>query len=261
MVSSAKLARAEMNAKAFVPYMEKIRQVVASVSRGVVDATHPLLEKRPVRRSCYIVITSDRGLAGPYNSNVLKKAYEDIQKRHPKNDGYGIIAIGRVGAEFFKKRKMNVIMEFIGIHDHPTFDEIQQITRPAVEMFVDQTFDELSIYYTHFISALNHKVREQKVLPLVPPKNEEKQIIYEFEPNPGDILDELLPQYAESLIFGSVLSSKAAEHASRMTAMKNATDNALELIETLTLHYNRTRQEKITQEISEVIGGAQAIQG
>lgn len=260
MVSSAKLSRAEMNARAFVPYMEKIRQVVASVSRGVVDATHPLLEKRPVRRSCYIVITSDRGLAGPYNSNVLRKAHDDIQKRHPNNDGYGIIAIGRVGSEFFKKRKMNVIMEFIGVHDHPSFEEIQQITRPAVDMFIDETFDELSIYYTHYISALNHKVMEQKVLPLSAPDEEDKNIMYEFEPNPDDILDVLLPQYAESLIFGSILDSKASEHASRMTAMKNATDNAYELIEELTLHYNRTRQEKITQEITEVIGGASAIQ-
>lgn len=260
MVSSAKLSRAEMSAKAFVPYMEKIRQVVASVAKGVDEATHPMLVKRPVKRSCYIVITSDRGLAGPFNSNVIRKAYEDITKRHPNNDGYGIIAIGRVGSEFFKKRKMNVIMDFIGVHDHPTFTEIQEITQQAVGMFVDETFDEIYIYYTHFITALNHQVVAKKVLPITDIGEAYARLSYIFEPNADAILDVLLPQYAESIIFGSILDSKASEHASRMTAMKNATDNAYELIETLTLHYNRTRQEKITQEITEVIGGAQAIQ-
>lgn len=260
MVSASKLNKAEENAKKFVPYMEKIQEVVGSIANGAKDASHPMLTHRPIKKTAYIVITSDRGLAGAYNSNVIRTLHREIQNRHKSNDEYGIIAIGRVGRDFFVNRGMNVILDIVGLNDHPSFVEIRSITQQAVGMFADGTYDELYIYYTHFVSAIQHEVTAKKLLPLTDIAETTKPMSYEFEPNVEEILEVLLPQYAESLIFGALLDSIASEHASRMTAMKNATDNAAEIIDTLTLSYNRARQAAITQEITEIVSGASALQ-
>jgi len=260
MVSASKLTQAETSAKSFYPYMEKMREVVTSIASGMTGAEHPMLVQRPVKRTAYIIITSDRGLAGAYNSNVIRALYQDIQKRHQSKNEYGIIAIGRVARDFFQKRRLPILSSVIGLHDYPTFMEIRGITQQAVGLFTDGAYDELYIYYTHYISTLNHQVAGRKILPLTDLRPEGKRMMYEFEPNVEEILDVLLPRYAESLIFGAILESKASEHASRMTVMKNATDNAMELIETLTLSYNRARQASITQEITEIISGASALE-
>jgi len=259
MVSASKLSKAEENARKFVPYMEKIQEVVSSVAKGSSFASHPMLVKRPVKKTGYIIIASDRGLAGAFNSNVIRKLQKDIESRHKSPDEYGIIAIGRVARDYFKARGMNVILDIVGVHDHPSFEEIRSITRKAVGMFEDETYDELYLYYTHYVNAISHQVVGQKILPLTDIAQSSKPLSYEFEPSVEEILEVLLPQYAESLIFGALLDSKASEHASRMTAMKNATDNATELINTLSLSYNRARQAAITQEITEIVGGASAI--
>ncbi|MFC4321908.1 F0F1 ATP synthase subunit gamma [Litchfieldia salsa] len=261
MVSASKLNRAENNAKAFVPYMEKIQEVVASVATGSTDVSHPMLLKRPVKKTGYLVITSDRGLAGAYNSNILRSVYQTIQKRHTNANEYAIIAIGRVGRDFFKKRGIPVVSEITGLADQPSFTEIKDIASNAVSMFADELFDELYLYYNHFVSAIQHEVTEKKLLPLTDISSEGKKLTsYEFEPSQEEILEVLLPQYAESLIYGALLDGKASEHAARMTAMKSATDNAKELIDSLTLSYNRARQAAITQEITEIVGGAAALE-
>jgi len=260
MVSASKLSKAEQNAKKFVPYMEKIQEVVASIAHGTSEETHPMLISRPVKKTGYIVITADRGLAGAYNSNVLREVQRTINRRHKSKDEYGIIAIGSVGRDYFAKRGMNILLDIVGLHDHPTFIDIKNITQQAVGMFADGTYDELYIYYTHYVTAMQHIVTEKKVLPIIDIEKSDKMLTYEFEPNVEEILEVLLPQYAESIIFGALLDSKASEHASRMTAMKSATDNAEELIETLTLSYNRARQASITQEITEIVAGASALQ-
>ncbi len=260
MVSAAKWNRGVMNAKAFVPYMEKIQEVTASIAMGSKDANHPMLTSRPVKKTGYLVITSDRGLAGAYNSNVLRQVYQTIQKRHKSNDEFAIIAIGRVGRDFFQSRGMNVVLDIVGIADQPSFSEIQDIASNTVGMFSDGTFDELYIYYSHYISAISQEVQEKKLLPLTNITASTKLTSYEFEPNAEEILEVLLPQYAESLIYGALLDSKASEHAARMTAMRNATDNAKELINSLSLSYNRARQAAITQEITEIVGGAAALE-
>jgi F-type H+-transporting ATPase subunit gamma len=261
MVSASKLNRAELNAKSFVPYMEKIQEVVASIALGSNDVTHPMLVTRPVKKTGYLVITSDRGLAGAYNSNVLRQVYRTIQERHTSQDEYAIIAIGRIGRDFFKKRGMNVVLDITGLPDQPSFADIKAIAGKAVNMFADGTFDELYMYYNHYVSAIQQDVTEKKLLPLTDlADNNNKLISYEFEPSAEEILVTLLPQYAESLIYGALLDAKASEHAARMTAMKNATDNAKELINTLTLQYNRERQASITQEITEIVGGAAALE-
>ncbi|APB37617.1 MULTISPECIES: ATP synthase F1 subunit gamma [Heyndrickxia] len=260
MVSSAKLNRAELSAKSFVPYMEKMQDVVVSISQGTGGARHPMLVSRPVKRTGYFVITSDRGLAGAFNSNVLRLVTQTIRERHQSDDEYAIIVIGRTGYEFFRRLKMNVVLQIVGLSDHPTFQDIKNITKKTVAMYEDGTFDELYLYYNHFVSAISQDVTEKRLLPLTDVTATNRLISYEFEPSAEEILNVLLPQYAESLIYGALLDSKASEHAARMTAMKNATDNATELIDSLTLTYNRARQASITQEITEIVGGAAALE-
>lgn len=260
MVSASKLNRAETSAKSFVPYMEKIQEVVANIALGSTDVSHPMLEKRPVKKTGYVVITSDRGLAGAFNSNVLRAVYQTIQERHRSTDEYAIIAIGKVGRDFFKKRGMPVVEEIVGLGDDISFSDIKEIASNTVKLFEDGKVDEIYMFYNHYVSAIQQEVTEKKLLPLSDIAANKKMTSYEFEPSQEDILAVLLPQYAESLIYGALLDSKASEHAARMTAMKNATDNAKELINTLTLSYNRARQAAITQEITEIVGGASALE-
>ncbi|NEY18384.1 F0F1 ATP synthase subunit gamma [Bacillus ginsengihumi] len=260
MVSAAKLNRAEMAAKSFVPYMEKLQDVVVSISMGTSGISHPMLVSRPVNKTGYLVVTSDRGLAGAFNSNVLRLVTKTIRERHKSTDEYAIIVIGRTGYEYFKRLNMNVVLNIVGLSDHPSFTDISNIAKQSVGLFENGTFDELYLYYNHFVSAIQQEVTEKKLLPLTEVTSTNRIISYEFEPSAPEILNVLLPQYAESLIYGSLLDSKASEHAARMTAMKNATDNAMDLIDTLTLTYNRARQAAITQEITEIVGGAAALE-
>ncbi|MGK9431176.1 ATP synthase F1 subunit gamma [Bacillus atrophaeus] len=261
MVSAAKLNRAENNAKSFVPYMDKIQEVVSNVGQGSGSVNHPMLVSREVKRTAYLVITSDRGLAGAFNSSVLRNAYQAIQERHQSKDEYRVIVIGRVGRDFFKNRGVPIISELTGLGDEVTFTEIKDLARQTVQMFIDEAFDELHLFYNHYVSAISQEVTEKKLLPLTDLGGGGKRTAsYEFEPSEEEILEVLLPQYAESLIFGALLDSKASEHAARMTAMKSATDNAKDLIDSLSLSYNRARQAAITQEITEIVGGASALE-
>jgi F-type H+-transporting ATPase subunit gamma len=260
MVSASKLARAEMNATAFVPYMEKIQEVVSSIAAGTNDASHPMLISRPVKKTGYIVITSDRGLVGGYNANILRAVTRAIEERHKSKDEVSIVAIGRKGLEFFQRQGMNVVESLDGVSDHPTFEEIKDIANRAVGMFTEGEYDEVYLFYNHFVSAISSEVTEKKLLPLTDITSASATTSYEFEPSSEAILEVLLPQYAESLIFGALLDGKASEHASSMTAMRTATDNASDLIDTLTLSFNRARQAAITQEITEIIGGVAALE-
>ncbi|MEH7333363.1 ATP synthase F1 subunit gamma [Neobacillus drentensis] len=260
MTSAAKWNRGVMNAKSFVPYMEKIQEVTAAIASGAQGVAHPMLETREVKKTGYIVMTSDRGLAGAFNSNVIRRVYQTIQERHKSNDEFAIIAVGRVARDFFLKRGINVALEITGVSDQPNFNDIKEIASSTVGMFADGTFDELYMYYSHYISAISQEVTEKKLLPLSDITSSKELASYEFEPSPEEILEVLLPQYAESLIYGALLDSKASEHAARMTAMKNATDNAKEMIKNYSLIYNRARQAAITQEIAEIVGGAAALE-
>ncbi|QTD40767.1 ATP synthase F1 subunit gamma [Sporosarcina sp. Te-1] len=259
MVSASKLNRAELNAKAFVPYMEKMQEVVGAIAGATTDSGHPMLVSRPVKKTGYIVVTSDRGLVGGYNSNVLRAVKRTIESRHSKDD-VKIVAIGRKGLEFFNRLGYNVVDSLVGLSDHPSFDEIKSIATRAVGMFTEGEYDEVYLYYNHFISAISSEVTEKKLLPLTDLSPASTMSSYEFEPSAEVILETLLPQYAESLIYGAVLDGKASEHASSMTAMKTATDNASELIDSLTLVFNRARQAAITQEITEIVGGVAALE-
>lgn len=260
MVSASKKSRAEMNAKSFVPYMEKIQEVTAAIAMGSKNLPHPMLVSRPVKKTAYFVITSDRGLAGAYNSNVIRTVLQSIKQRHQSKDEYAILAVGRTGRDFFKKQGVSVVADIVGIADQPSFMEIKSIATKTVSMFADGTFDEIYLVYTHYINSISFEVIEKKLLPLADITSSTELTSYEFEPSAEEILEVLLPQYAEALIYGALLDSKASEHSARMNAMKSATDNASDLIATLDLMYNRARQAAITQEITEIVGGAAALE-
>ncbi|PYZ92500.1 F0F1 ATP synthase subunit gamma [Salipaludibacillus keqinensis] len=263
MVSAAKLNRAQSNAEAFQPYTDKIREVVSSIAAGTEDVSHPMLKEREqVKKTGYIVITSDRGLCGAYNSGLLRETMKLINERHKSTDEYGLIVIGRVGRDFFKKRNMPIFQEIIGLPDQPDYTDIKSIASTTVEMFDDELFDEVYIHYNHFVSAISQRVTESKLLPLTSIGEEAEasapKLDYIYEPDAETILEQLLPHYAESLIFGALLDGKASEFGARMSAMRSATDNADSRIGELTLKYNRARQAAITQEINEIVGGAAA---
>jgi len=261
MVSASKLSRAEQKATSFVPYSEKMQEIVKHIALSNETFKHPMLKPREIKKTAYFVITSDRGLAGPFNSGILRKVYRMIKERHQSSEEYTIIAVGRMGRDFFKQRNMPIANEFIGLSDQPVFSDIQDLTSESVQLYIDEEVDELNIVYNHYLSAISQEVVTKKVLPLTgfeEQADEDNNSEYEFEPSKAEILESLLPQYAESLIYGALLDSKASEHAARMTAMRSATDNANELIDDLSLQYNRARQAAITQEITEIVGGAAA---
>ncbi len=262
MVSASKLNRAEANAKAFVPYSKKIQEVVESIANSGEVVDHPMLTAREVKKTAYFVITSDRGLAGGYNSSILRQVYRTVKERHQSTDEYTIIVIGRVGRDFFKKRGMPIAKEVLGVADQPNFNDVSDLTSETIQMYLDEEIDELNVYYNHYESAISQVVTSTKLLPLtnIATGDSKAQSTYEYEPNQEEILNVLLPQYAESLIYGALLDGKASEHASRMTAMRSATDNADDIIGDLSLQYNRARQAAITQEITEIVGGAAALE-
>lgn len=267
MVSASKLNRAQGKAESFKPYTDKIQEVVASIAGGSEDVSHPMLTDRDeVKKTGYIVITAEKGLCGAYNSGLLRETMKTINKRHKSTDEYGIIVMGRMGRDFFKKRNMPIFQEIVGVPDQPEYTDIKNIASTTVKMFEDELFDEVYIHFNHFVSAISQQVTESKLLPLTNIEGSEDEeaaapalkLDYIYEPDAETILKTLLPHYAESLIFGALLDAKASEFGARMSAMRSATDNADNMIGDLTLKYNRARQAAITQEINEIVSGASA---
>lgn len=267
MVSSAKLVKSEQPARDFQVYASKIRQITTNLLKSdlVSGSDNPMLSSRPVKKTGYIVITSDKGLVGGYNSKILKAMMDTITDYHTENDDYAIISIGSVGSDFFKARGMNVSFELRGLEDQPSFDQVGKIIAQAVEMYKNELFDELYVCYNHHVNSLTSQVRMQQMLPIkeldAEEASEDRVITgFELEPNREVILEQLLPQYTESLIYGAIIDAKTAEHAAGMTAMQTATDNAKNVINDLTIQYNRARQAAITQEITEIVAGANALE-
>lgn len=263
MVSAAKLQKAESYAKAFQTYAEKIRKITTDlVSSDNEPAKNPMMIKREVKKTGYLVITSDRGLVGGYNSNILKSVISNIRKRHTNESEYTILALGGTGADFFKARNVKVSYVLRGLSDQPTFEDVRAIVTEAVEEYQAEEFDELYVCYNHHVNSLVSEARMEKMLPIsFDKKGDEKAslVTFELEPDRETILNQLLPQYAESMIYGSIVDAKTAEHAAGMTAMRTATDNAHSVINDLTIQYNRARQASITQEITEIVAGASAL--
>ena len=274
MVSASKLTKSEVSSQKFQVYATKVREIVTHLTatqlndiasenpRGDINYNSMLLS-RPVKKTGYIVITADGGLVGGYNSSILKQTMSILEEDHQSPDDYVMIAIGGPGADFFKARGINLAYELRNLSDQPSFDEVRKIVNMATTMYQNEVFDELYVCYNHHINSLTSQFRVEKMLPISDLDPEEATTFeqeYIFEPSKEEILSQLLPQYAESLIYGAIVDAKTAEHAAGMTAMKTATDNAANIIDELTVSYNRARQGAITQEITEIVAGASALE-
>ncbi len=274
MVSASKLTKSEASSQKFQVYATKVREIVTHLTatqlndiasenpRGDINYNSMLLS-RPVKKTGYIVITADGGLVGGYNSSILKQTMSILEEDHQSPDDYVMIAIGGTGADFFKARGINLAYELRNLSDQPSFDEVRKIVNMATTMYQNEVFDELYVCYNHHINSLTSQFRVEKMLPISDLDPEEATTFeqeYIFEPSKEEILSQLLPQYAESLIYGAIVDAKTAEHAAGMTAMKTATDNAQNIISDLTISYNRARQGAITQEITEIVAGAAALE-
>ncbi|HGJ6780093.1 TPA: F0F1 ATP synthase subunit gamma [Streptococcus pneumoniae] len=266
MVSAAKLGRSEEAARNFQVYAQKVRKLLTDIlhDNGAGASTNPMLISRSVKKTGYIVITSDRGLVGGYNSSILKAVMELKEEYHPDGKGFEMICIGGMGADFFKARGIQPLYELRGLADQPSFDQVRKIISKTVEMYQNELFDELYVCYNHHVNTLTSQMRVEQMLPIVDldpnEADEEYSLTFELETSREEILEQLLPQFAESMIYGAIIDAKTAENAAGMTAMQTATDNAKKVINDLTIQYNRARQAAITQEITEIVAGASALE-
>ena len=271
MVAAARLRRAQERAAASRPYAIKIKEVLSNIVgdkgtlSGLSPRKHPLIQKRPVKKIGFLVMCSDKGLAGAYGSNVLKHAMGEILKVKGE---VVIITCGRRARDFFRHRGFNVIQAHFGFSDKPSYNNAVEIAYDAAQRFADEQFDELRIVYTLFKSALSQTPTNETILPLEPPAEEatkggEAQVKantqYLFLPEAEEILADLAPRYLETVIYAALVQSAASELGSRMTAMSSATDNAAKLVKSLELNYNKARQALITRELTEICGGAEAL--
>ncbi|HFZ4571039.1 TPA: F0F1 ATP synthase subunit gamma [Streptococcus pneumoniae] len=266
MVSAAKLGRSEEAARNFQVYAQKVRKLLTDIlhGNGAGASTNPMLISRSVKKTGYIVITSDRGLVGGYNSSILKAVMELKEEYHPDGKGFEMICIGGMGADFFKARGIQPLYELRGLADQPSFDQVRKIISKTVEMYQNELFDELYVCYNHHVNTLTSQMRVEQMLQIVDldpnEADEEYSLTFELETSREEILEQLLPQFAESMIYGAIIDAKTAENAAGMTAMQTATDNAKKVINDLTIQYNRARQAAITQEITEIVAGASALE-
>lgn len=268
MVQSSKLNQIQKAAVGYQDYAAKVKAVVMHLAKSHLldDSSSDLQSTR--KKAAYLVITSDRGMVGSYNSNVIRETNEFITS-HSGDDDYLILAVGGTGADFYKKRGDNVAYEYRGVSDVPTFNEVREIVKTVTSMYDSGVFNELYVCYNHFVNRIVSRFRGEKMLPvdsetLSGDAAEETQAAtliaaYDMEPSAGEVLKVVLPQYSESLVFGAILDAKTSEHASSSNAMKSASDNATDLIANLELRYNRARQAAITTEITEITGGQEAL--
>ncbi|NMP21004.1 ATP synthase F1 subunit gamma [Sulfobacillus harzensis] len=261
LVAGAKLRRAEERARASREYFKEIRAVTArAVAKG--GNNHPLLETRPEETVAMVVVTSDRGLAGPYNTNVLRRAQADMRALNARQTG--VYAVGRKGRDFFRYRNVPIEEEFVGLGDDPSYRQAKAVADIIIARYLAKEVDAVYLTYTEYKNAMSHEPRTIRLLPVEPPEQSGQdkagpELGYVFEPDPRDVFQDLLPRYVEMLIFGALLESKASEQGARMTAMDNASKNAEELIRRMILLRNRLRQAAITREIAELVGGAEAL--
>ena len=260
MVAAARLRKAQERAIASKPYTEKIHAVLANVTLNAKDAAHPLLEVREVKKTGYLILGADKGLAGAYTSNLLKEALTHL--RGKEKTEYGLLTVGRKARDYFRRRAYPVDGDFIGFSEKPTYQHAVELAALLAEKFTAGEYDEIYLVFTRFYSPVNLKPATIKLLPVANDNNEaaqEESTEYIFEPNAGEVLSLLLPKYLETAVYGGLLQSAASELGARMAAMGSATDNAQELISKLVLNYNKVRQATITSEISEIVSGAEAL--
>jgi F-type H+-transporting ATPase subunit gamma len=268
LIAASRIAKAQAAVTASKPYAREITKVISALaSQSTID--HPLVsEKENPSRAAVLVVTSDRGLAGGYNANALKAAESLYSLLRSEGKDPVVYAVGRKAVGYYRFRGRDVAQSWTGFSEQPSYSDAKQVADTLIAAFVAATdeggVDEIHIVYTEFVSALTQRPEAKRVLPLVIVETEEEAPdgplpLYEFEPEAESLLDALLPRYVETRVFAAMLEAAASESASRRRAMKAATDNADELIKTLTRAANAARQAEITQEISEIVGGADAL--
>lgn len=256
MVAAAKLRKAQERVIQARPYATAIKETLGRLASVATDVSNPLLEVREVKNVGYILVTADRGLCGGYNTNIIRLARNEVRGK----ENSSMVTVGRKGRDFFRRNNANIISEFLGLGEEIDFVDAKTIAATAMDLYIKGELDEVNLIYTEFGSALNQKPTMIKLLPIEPPAETGSKVDYIYEPNAEVVLNQLLPKYVETTIFRALLESKASEQGARMTAMGSATDNAREMIGKLTLTFNRARQAAITREISEIVGGAAALE-
>lgn len=259
MIAAARLRRAQGKAESARPYAERLSSILQDVQAGG-GGRHPLLQKREVNKVGLLLITSDRGLAGAFNSNIIREASHFIDRQSAP---LGLITVGKKGRDYFRHRGRSIDEHFVQPSREVTLDEVGAISKRVISDYTAGKYDQIFIGYSNFISVLKAGPVVTQLLPIEPVRTEtktaEQKAGYEFEPSGGELLDVLLPQYVEVLIYRALIESLASEQAARMVAMKAATDSASEMIDSLTRDYNRIRQTSITTQLLEVVSGADAL--
>jgi F-type H+-transporting ATPase subunit gamma len=260
MVSAAKMRKAQQRVLASRPYSEKLRGVIADLSAATADpevlAQYPLLADREIKGAAVILITPDRGLTGALNTNIIRRA-----SRYILTDAgvpVEVIAAGKKGRDFMVRTSQNVAAAFTGLGDNVTLDDLRPVAEVASEDYLSGKVDAVYIVYAEFVNTLTQRPVVRQLLPIERPEEVGTYSDYIFEPSPEDVLQQLLPRYAEVQLYQAFLESIASEHSARMVAMRNASENAKDLVSDLTLERNKARQSRITQEVSEIAAGANA---
>jgi len=269
LVAAAKLRRAELRIRSLRPYAETMNELISGVGRAASSVRLPLLEQREeVNEVAIVPLTGDRGLAGAFNAQIMRRAF--ALERGLQSEGKAVrwVAVGKKGRSTLTFRHRALAGAYIGFTDRPTYEDAQAIAHRVAELFTTGDVDRVTLVYNTYVSALTQRVTEQDVLPISPDilttdeeerRDDALRGDFIFEPEPEQILERLLPVYLETQIYRALLESTASEQGARMTAMRNASKNAGELIDGLTLQMNRARQAEITQEILEVVAGAEAL--
>ena len=262
MVSASKIRKAQERMKGSRPYARLMTQLIGHIAKANSEYTHPFMaEHAAIKRVGYIIVSSDRGLAGGLNSQMFRKILLDMREWQEKGCEIDLVCIGQKAATFFRRLNVSMIGSVTHLGEKPRLDQLIGVSKVMLDSYSAGTLDRVFLCYNNFINTMTQKPRMDQLLPL--PASESLQTRFDwdyiYEPSPEVVLDHVMTRYVESLIYQALLENIASEHAARMVAMKSASDNANKLIETLQLIYNKARQAAITQEISEIVGGAAAV--
>lgn len=261
MVAAVKLHRAQERMLRSRPYARHLDEMLGHVAAKIDRSLHPLLAVREPNYVCYVVVTGDRGMAGSFNANIIRRAKNEIDMQAAEGCSVSAIAVGRKGFEFFSRRSYRLSERYINFFNELDFHHAQNIAELIRRKFIEEELDRVYLVFNEFKSAIQQRVVVQQLLPIVPrpPRDEKYHIDFILEPSPQSVLDTLCPKYLNIEVWQALLESHAAEMGARMAAMEAATDNAQEMIDQLTLYYNKVRQATITKELSEIVGGAEAL--
>jgi F-type H+-transporting ATPase subunit gamma len=259
MVAAARLRRAQEAAERARPYSTKLTEMFSAVVSGLSEEAHPLLARRDEKRIDLVVITSDRGLCGGYNANLLRRA-EALRREHADKQ-QELLLVGRKGLDYFRRRQVSALAERIGVQQEPLTGVAGELAQQVTTRFADGETDAVYLLYSRFQSAISQIPTVVRLLPVEAPAEDTTPVEYLFEPPRAELLGTLLPRYVQTQLLQALLESIASEFGARMTAMDNATRNAAEMIDRLTLSMNRARQAQITTELMEIVSGAEALKG